>query len=154
MTRFLSFICGAPIFAAPTHAQQGHQRAGALHIVIETIPNSQQRYPTVGDWQVDKAGNLHIAVSRMSRRDYEFLVAAHEMVEAYLALHAGVTQQAVDRFDKAYEANRKSGDDSEPGDDPRAPYHHQHVVASNIEHMLANELGVDWTAYDREVSSK
>jgi hypothetical protein len=37
-----------------------------LHIVIDTIQHSQQRYPTVGDWQVDKAGNLHITVSRMS----------------------------------------------------------------------------------------
>jgi hypothetical protein len=29
-----------------------------LHIVIDTIPHSQQRYSTVGDWQIDKAGKL------------------------------------------------------------------------------------------------
>ena len=33
-----------------------------LRIVIDTIPHSRQRYPTVGDWQIDKAGNLHITI--------------------------------------------------------------------------------------------
>jgi hypothetical protein len=90
----------------------------------------------------------------MSDQRYEFLVAAHEMIEAYLALHAGVTQEAVDKFDRAYEAKRKRGDDSEPGDDPRAPYHREHVFASKIERSLAKQLGVDWAKYDRGVSSK
>ena len=31
-----------------------------LRIVIDTIPDAQQRYPTVGDWRVDKTGHLHI----------------------------------------------------------------------------------------------
>jgi hypothetical protein len=29
-----------------------------------------------------------------------------------------------------------------------------HVFAEKIERLLATELGVDWSAYDREVSSK
>jgi hypothetical protein len=32
------------------------------------------------------------------------------MIEAYLALHAGVTQEAADQFDMAYEKHRKHGD--------------------------------------------
>jgi hypothetical protein len=135
---------------AASSAEKHHD----LHIVIETIDHSKQRYPTVGDWQTDKAGNLHIAVSRMSDRRYEFLIGMHEAIEAYLAVHAGVSPEAVDKFDKAYEAKRKVGDGSEPGDDPRAPYHKQHVFAEKIERLLAAELGVDWSAYDREVSSK
>ena len=83
-----------------------------LHVVIDTIPHSQQRYPTVGDWQVDKAGSLHITVSRMSDQRYEFLVGMPEAIEAYLAIHAGVSPEAVDRFDRVYEAKRKSGDDA------------------------------------------
>jgi len=73
------------------------------------------------------------------------------MIEAYLAIHAGVSPAAVDRFDKAYEAKRKRGDDSEPGDDPKAPYYRQHQIATGIERLLAVELGVDWSTYDREV---
>jgi hypothetical protein len=88
------------------------------------------------------------------RSSYEFLVGMHEAIEAVLCQHAGISPDAVDRFDKAYEARRKPGDLSEPGDDPRAPYHHQHQVATSIEKRLAKQLDVDWAAYDREVSSK
>jgi hypothetical protein len=97
---------------------------------------------------------LHVTVSKMSDQRYEFLVGMHEAIEAYLAVHAGISPAAVDKFDEAYEAGRKKGDDSEPGDDPRAPYRKQHVFAENIERLLATELGVDWSAYDKEVSSK
>jgi len=45
-----------------------------------------------------------------------------EAIEAYLAMHAGVSPEAVDEFDRAYQAKRKPGDDSESGDDPNAPY--------------------------------
>jgi hypothetical protein len=54
----------------------------------------------------------------------------------------------------AYEAKRKPGDTSEPGDDAKAPYHREHVFATKIERLLAVELGVNWRDYDREVSSK
>jgi hypothetical protein len=125
-----------------------------LHIVIETIDHSQQRYPTVGDWQIDKVGNLHITVSKMSDQRYEFLIGMHEVIEAYLAVHAGISPAAVDKFDEAYEARRKPGDTSEPGDSANAPYHREHVFAEKMERMLAKELGVSWSAYTREVESK
>ena len=139
-------------FGATAASSTGKHRD--LHIVIETIDHSKQRYPTVGDWQIDKAGNLRIAVSKMSDQRYEFLIGMHEAIEAYLAVHAGVSPEAVDRFDRAYEAKRKAGNDSEPGDDPKAPYYRQHQIATGIERLLAAELGVDWSAYDHEVSTK
>jgi hypothetical protein len=37
---------------------------------------------------------------------------------------------------------------------PKAPYYRQHQIATAVERLLAVELGVDWGAYDREVSSK
>jgi len=78
----------------------------------------------------------------------------HEAIEAYLCKQAGISQVAVDRFDQAYERRRKPGDDSEPGDDPKAPYHFAHVFATKVEHMIADQLRVNWGAYDREVSSE
>jgi hypothetical protein len=121
---------------------------------MKVIPHAEQRYATVGDWYFTKAGNLQIRVSRLSDPRYETLVAVHELVEAVLCKEAGVSQQAVDAFDMAYERNRKSGDVSEPGDDPRAPYHHQHQAASWFEKALAEKLGVDWAAYEREVAAQ
>ncbi|HJZ14914.1 MAG TPA: hypothetical protein VJ251_05615 [Stellaceae bacterium] len=76
----------------------------------------------------------------MSDQRYEFLIGMHEVMEAYLAIYAGVSPDAVDRFDKAYEAKRKPGDDSEPGDDPRAPYHREHVFASKVERLSRKSL--------------
>jgi hypothetical protein len=68
----------------------------------------------------------------MSDQRYEFLIGIHEAIEAYLASHAGVSPEAVDKFDKAYEAKRKAGDDSETGDDPKAPYYRHHQIATGI----------------------
>ena len=78
----------------------------------------------------------------------------HEAIEAYLCKQAGISQAAADRFDQAYERRRKAGDESEPGDNRKAPYYKEPMFASKVERMLANKLGVNWRAYDREVSSK
>jgi hypothetical protein len=59
-------------------------------ITIETIPAAKMRYPTVGDWQFKPDGTLHITVSRMTDRRYEFLLALHELVEALLYKATGV----------------------------------------------------------------
>ena len=151
MIRLISL--GALLLAPPTYAQPRHHDLSPMRIVVETIPHKSQRYPTVGDWQI-KPDGLHITVSRMSDQRYEFLVAMHEAIEAYLAIHAGLSPEAVDRFDRAYEARRKKGDDSEPGDDPKAPHHKEHRLASQIERVLARWLEVDWGRYSSEVESK
>jgi hypothetical protein len=65
-------------------------------------------------------------VSKMRGQRYEFRIGMHEAIEACFAIHARVTPGAVDRFDRAYEAKSKSGDDSEPGDDSKAPNYRQH----------------------------
>ncbi len=101
MIRFRPLALSALLLASSAYAQppRYHRDAKPLHIIIDTIPHSEQRYPTVGDWQIDKAGNLHITVSKMSDQRYEFLIGMHEAIEAYLAIYAGVSPEAVDRFD-------------------------------------------------------
>jgi hypothetical protein len=121
MIRCILFALGVLLLLTAAYAQPRHHDLLPMRVVIETIDHSKQRYATVGDWQV-KPDGLHITVSKMSDPRYEFLVGMHEVIEAYLALHAGVSPETVAKFDRAYEAKRKKGDDSEPGDDPRAPY--------------------------------
>jgi hypothetical protein len=89
----------------------------------------------------------------MSDPRYETLVATHELIEAILCRQAGISERAVDAFDKHYKAHRKDDDMSEPGDSPAAPYHRQHVAATKIERELAALLGVDWDTYGKEVES-
>jgi hypothetical protein len=122
--------------------------------VIGSIEHKTQRYDTVGDWRIEPDGGVLVVVSRMSDQRYEFLVALHELIEAYLCKHAGISEGKVTAFDKAFETARKPGDLSEPGDDPAAPYHDQHKNATVLEVQLAAMLGVDWAAYSAEVESK
>ncbi len=124
------------------------------------IAHAEQDYNTVGNWKIEtdpesgNFGSCHITVSKMSDPRYEILVAIHELVEATLCAERGIKQSVVDEFDKLFEAERvagKHGAGDEPGDDPRAPYHYQHKIATDIERLLAHRMAVDWAAYEREV---
>jgi hypothetical protein len=122
-----------------------------MKIVIETILHETQRYTTVGDWFYAPDGTLHIKVSALSDPRYEFLVGIHEAIECELCRQAGVTQEVVDKFDIEYEKNRADDNEDEAGDDPAAPYHTQHCVATGVERILAAVLGVDWKLYEQEL---
>ena len=125
-----------------------------LNIEIKTIPHDQQRYPTVGDYWIDpKSGKLQIMVSEMGDWRYEALVAFHELAEYLQITHQDISIEEIDRFDIDYEASRGEGDFSEPGDSPLAPYHKAHLVATDLESVLAMRLGVDWAEYDKRVCS-
>lgn len=97
----------------------------------------------------------------MNEPDYEFLVALHELIEAKLCEKVGVTPAQIDKFDFAYEQARKNGvaapcgciptAESEPGDDGHAPYRTQHQLATRIERLVCQTIGVDWLRYDQFV---
>ena len=128
-----------------------------MHIYIDTIAHEEQRYPTVGDywfpWREQKDTCIEVRVSRMGNEDYEFLVAIHEQIEAYLTKKRGITETLITNFDVEFEKNRPKGNTNEPGNDPDAPYHKEHVFATKLERMLAEELGVDWDKYDAAVNA-
>lgn len=124
-----------------------------MNITIKTIPHDQHRYPTVGDWWFTPEGDLEIRVSAMGDWRHEALVAVHELAEVLLCKERGITEEAVTQFDIMFEANRQPGDDSEAGDDPRAPYRWEHFFATNVERLLADQLNVDWQEYDEKVGS-
>lgn len=128
-------------------------------IDFRVIAHKRQRYETCGDYFTE-GGTTHFRVSRMKDRRYCLLVFAHELIEYLLCRAAGVRMREIDRFDIAYEKAREShglgtpcGCDfcEEPGDDPHAPYHKQHLVATACEGLIAEALGVDWEAYGRAV---
>lgn len=125
-------------------------------ITIKTIPHNDQAYETPGNWRFDQYGDLLVEVSDMGNWKYQFLVALHEMVEVALCKERNIPQAVVDDFDVNYEKERAEGKhrpEDEPGDDPAAPYRKEHFFATNIERLMAGELGVDWEDYDRAVMS-
>ena len=149
---------------------------------FQIIPHDKQRYETVGDYWWESQPNddgsyaglvgrdasdeghrwvLYVRVSKMNNPRYEMLVFHHELIEALLLRDAGIPEPAAMAWDKEYEIARRVGhlacgcaitEDSEPGNDPHAPYNAQHRVATLCEMALANHLGVNWDAYGREVN--
>lgn len=124
-----------------------------MNITVATIEHGKHRYETVGDWIVDNANvpAFTVLVSDMGNPDYAFLVGLHEQIEMYLCWKRGIKQDNVDEFDKEYEAKRNDGDLSEPGDDPQAPYFHEHQFSTKLEKMMCKELGIDWDTYNAAV---
>jgi hypothetical protein len=122
-----------------------------MKIVLETIPQAQQRYETLGDWWFDSDGTLQIRVTSddpIIPSEYDqFCIALHELVEVMLCKQRGITQQQVDDFDNQWIAQHPDYlnselNDKEPGDDPTAPYRQEHGFASIIEALMAKELGL------------
>ncbi len=111
-----------------------------MKILVTTVPHAQQRYDTLGDW-VFGSNTLAVTVSETGDPRMNVLIALHEIVEAMLCLERGIAEPDVAAFDQA---NPQLDD---PGSDPRAPYHREHVFAENIERLVAAELGVSWAAY-------
>src|SRR5258708_3402310 len=111
---------------------------------ITSIPQHCQLDPNaVGDYLTMADGSTYISVSALPDWRYEFLIALHEMIEEALTRHRGIAEPAIMAFDIAHP------DLEDPGMSPEAPYHREHVTATAIEMLVAQELGVDWTAYGR-----
>lgn len=126
-----------------------------MQINILTIPHSEQRYPTSGDWWFD-GDTLEIRVSSLNNPDYELLIGIHELAEAKLCHKRGISEKDVTLFDGMYEKAREDYPDligdTEPGDHPKAPYVNEHLFASRLEHSLAMELGVNWEEFTKAVN--
>jgi len=121
---------------------------------ISQVPHRKQRYETVGDWIPGKPAQIR--VSKMNDQRYVFLVALHEMIEYELCKMHGITDREVVAFDVNFEAERRLNLhplDAEPGDHPKAPYRNEHAFATMIEMMVAQKLGVSWSAYEKAVLS-
>lgn len=123
--------------------------------VFETVPHANQRYETVGDWYYLGREKQQIVITSSSLPDprMELLVKFHELIEQSLCRQRGIREEDVTRFDENYEANRKEGDFTEPGDDYKSPYYREHKFATKLEKEFAKELGVNWDEYEEAINS-
>ncbi len=124
-----------------------------MNVESKTIPYSEQRYQTCGDYWLDESG-LHFRINQLGNEDFEFLVRIHEEIEEHLTRRRGLQEPDIMAFDQMWEKERESGkhgEDEEPGHDPRAPYHHEHVLAETIERVLAWQMGIVWSDYSKAV---
>jgi hypothetical protein len=153
-------------------------KVNSMKINMVTIPNNEQRYPTLGDaWWSDEPGTepvLEVRVSALGDCRMEAMIAVHEIVESVLCINRGISIAAVDAFDIEFEKAREvignyphTGEDTgwfpfrgrsvnadaEPGDDIEAPYREQHCYATAVERMLCAAMGISWDDYEKRCAS-
>jgi hypothetical protein len=122
-----------------------------VRIIIRTAPLEEIRNNQCGDWIVKQPEEIEIIAGRLPDPRHSFLIAIHELIEAELCRMRGITDEAVTKFDAEFERTRIDGFD-EAGDHTSAPYHREHVFATNIERLLAAEMGVNWVEYEIAVA--
>ena len=108
----------------------------------KSVDPSLMRYVTTGDWEI--IGDLvSITVADYGmQEDSAFLVALHELVEAWMCNRNGIAEEDVSRFDIDHPELE------EPGDSPNAPYHKEHNLATEVERMVCNAAGINWEAHN------
>lgn len=117
-----------------------------MKIIIESIPYSQMRYASAGDYFTDPDGTRHILVASLNNEPMEAAIALHEMVEMFITEAVGISEPDILAFDLAY-----PGDD--PGNDRRAPYHGQHVFSEALERLFCERMGIEWEDYGAAVDA-
>lgn len=134
----------------------GFQERQEMKVHIETIPYESQRYQTCGDYWADKDGVTQFRINDMGNEDYAFLVSIHEQIEEHLTRRRGLKEPDIMAFDVMWEKELQEGKHDndgleEPGHDPRAPYHREHVLSENVERLLAHAMGINWAVYEKAV---
>lgn len=119
-----------------------------MKTIVETIPGSQMRYKTAGDYWLDPDGTLQIKVVSLPSEKEEFLIALHEFVESWLVVFKKIPIKSIDRFDMDFKGK------GEPGDDKKAPYYKQHQIATQVERILADHLKINWDKYIKESNAE
>ena len=114
-----------------------------MRIEIKSVDPSAIRYNTCGDWQWLPDGSLLVNVPDYGgQHNSAFLVAVHEMVEAWLCKKVGLEEEEVSAWDKSHLELE------EPGDHPSAPYHQEHVLATAVERKVCAGLRLDWNKHN------
>ena len=114
-----------------------------MRIEIKSVDPVAIRYATCGDWIWLPDGSLQVSVPDYGGQDDSaFLVALHEMVEAWQCRKAGIREADVTAFDIAHPELE------EPGDSTDAPYYDQHSVAAAVEMRVCSALGMDWEKHN------
>lgn len=113
-----------------------------ISVRIKTVKPGKLPYNRVGDWHWE-GERLEISVQDMADRRHEWLLVCHELIEAFLCLIAGVSEESIDQFDKEHDGQWI----------PAGPGYREHLTATGIESILASITGVNWDKYEEEVAN-
>ena len=116
------------------------------HTEIRFLPQHELRNKQVGDYFTDAYHVRQFEIALTGRYEFDILILIHELIEATLCRRRKILDSAID---EGWDFIHPELD--EPGADPRAPYHKEHVFAEKIERMVCKELGFSWKAYSARI---
>lgn len=120
-----------------------------INFFLSTDKIKEHRYCSIDDWQDPKIVGDYVhfltQTADTGNRKYNFLILIHALVEQYLCYEKGITDKEVTRFDKEHTHCFN------PGEHDQAPYHFQHLIANDVESLIANALNIDWTKYEDQI---
>jgi hypothetical protein len=116
-------------------------------ITIKFVDKDQIRNEGCGDYLYDPEGNLIVKayLKDDNSYDYAFLIAIHELVEAWLTNHRGIEEQDIDEYDRMIV--ERGGVADEAGNEFDCIYKKEHRFSENIERQIAHEMNIDWFDY-------
>lgn len=106
------------------------------------------------DYWYDKEGVLQVRVAEMGNRDYEVLIATHELLEENGTLRRGLREEDIQKFDELWDEEQKRGehpDEEEPGFNKKAPYLREHTMSDAVERMMIAFWGIPWPDYEKAI---
>jgi hypothetical protein len=114
-------------------------------IIIESKPFAQMRYPTTGDWY-EKNNNIHVDTILTDDWRVNISIAIHNIIEKFLCDAVNIKGEDVDAYSKAHHL------EDDPGLNPDAPHHDQHMLADKIERIIHTELGLSRKKYEYKIN--
>lgn len=126
-----------------------------MNIHSLSIPNEEikSRHGFTGaDWWFDDNGDLQVRVANELNWREQMALMTHEIAEAIMCKHLGVTVQQVDDYDAKFEREHPGDGTTNVGDISDCPYRVPHNAATAMERVLTTVLDLPWQDYDDRLS--
>ena len=112
-----------------------------MQIAITMIPGDRQAPAVARDWSFVGPEALEVRLPESDDWRYPAGRLIRALIEAFLCKAARVSREEIDAFDHGFTG------DGEPGCDPNAPYHREHMLAELIERQFISNVGCEWRQY-------
>lgn len=119
-----------------------------------TLPWKQlPDHPDIGSYRMNADNSPAIIACADTGNDVSnAAVLLHEFIESFLCWIHGVTEQSIREFDQKWFQEEAAGIThpyDEPGNDPAAPYHEWHLVATRFEREFVLQNGMMWPQHEQ-----
>jgi hypothetical protein len=120
-----------------------------IQFFAATLPWKQlPDYPDIGSYKCNHDNSpAFIGAADTGNDISNAAILLHEIIESFFCWLHGIKEEDISAFDKKFFAEEAAGIKhihDEPGNDPAAPYHTWHIVATNFERTFIEQCALTW----------